>query len=174
MSEPLDWSYRTSEIPEAGLRQSRAASEAERAKVASMLEIVSCEQLTAEFVIRAIGQGHHRLAGTVAGPLTQNCVVTLDPLAQAVEGAFDVEFWPTGKLPESGEDEVEALSAAEIEPIQHGMIDAGRIVFETLAASVDPYPRKAGAQFEGDALSEADDPGDSGPFAALKKFKDRG
>ena len=35
MSEPLDWSYRTSEIPEAGLRQSRAANEAERAKVAS-------------------------------------------------------------------------------------------------------------------------------------------
>ena len=99
MSEPLDWSYRTTEIPEAGLRQSRTATEAERAKVASMLEIVSCEQLSSEFVIRAIGQGHYRLAGKVAAQLTQNCVVTLDPLAQAVEGTFDVEFWPAGKQP---------------------------------------------------------------------------
>lgn len=174
MSEPLDWSYRTTEIPEAGLRQSRAATEAELAKVASSLEIVSCEQLTAEFVIRAIGQGHFRLAGRVAAKLTQNCVVTLDTLAQAVEGSFAVEFWPAGKLPESGEDEVEALSAAEIEPIQRGMIDAGRIVFETLSASVDPYPRKVGAQFEGEELSDAAAPGDSGPFAVLKKLKDRG
>jgi uncharacterized metal-binding protein YceD (DUF177 family) len=174
MSEPLDWSYRTSEIPEAGLRQSRTATEAERAKVANALDIVSCEQLTAEFVIRAIGQGHYRLAGKVAGQLTQNCVITLEPLAQGVEGAFDVEFWPSGKLPEGGEDEVEALSAAEIEPILHGTIDAGRIVFETLSASVDPYPRKAGAQFEGDELSDADELGDSGPFATLKKLKDRG
>jgi hypothetical protein len=66
------------------------------------------------------------------------------------------------------------LSAAEIEPIQHGMIDAGRIVFETLSASVDPYPRRAGAQFEGEELGDAAAPGASGPFAALKKLKDRG
>lgn len=174
MSEPLDWSYRTTEIPEAGLRQSRVATEAERAKVAGTLEIVSCEQLNAEFVIRAIGHGHYRLAGKIAARLTQNCIVTLDPLVQAVEGTFDVEFRPPGKLPESAEDEVEALSAAEIEPIQHGLIDAGRIAFETLSASIDPYPRKAGAQFEGDDPGDAAEPGDSGPFAALKKLKDRG
>ena len=85
----------------------------------------------------------------MAGQLTQNCVVTLEPLAQTVEGAFDVEFWPAGKLPESGEDEVEALSAAEIEPIQHGMIDAGRIVFETLAArrrSLSAQSRRANSR----------------------------
>jgi hypothetical protein len=54
------------------------------------------------------------------------------------------------------------------------MIDAGRIVFETLSASVDPYPRRAGAQFEGEELGDAAAPGASGPFAALKKLKDRG
>ncbi len=54
------------------------------------------------------------------------------------------------KLPESGEEEVEALSAAEIEPIEHGRIDVGRIVYETLSAAIDPYPRKAGAEFAAD------------------------
>jgi uncharacterized metal-binding protein YceD (DUF177 family) len=172
MSEPLNWSYRTTDVPEAGLREKRAATEAERAVVASTLDLVSCERLTSDYVIRAIGQGHYRLAGKVTAQLTQSCVVTLDPVAQSVEGAFDVEFWPVGKLTESSGEEVEALSAAEIEPIERGLIDAGRIVFETLSASVDPYPRKPGVQFEADESVDTNIP--AGPFAALKKLKDRG
>lgn len=172
MSEPLDWSYRTAEIPEAGLRQTRAATEAECAQVAAGLELVSCEGIEAEFALRGLGEGRYRLAGKVVARLTQSCVVTLDPVEQVAEGTFDVEFWPPGELPQSGaEEEVEALSAAEIEPIEHGRIDVGRIVYETLSAAVDPYPRKAGAKFAGE---EAGGPlgGESGPFAALKKLKD--
>ena len=146
MSEALNWSYRTAEIPEAGLRQTRAATEAERAQVATALDVVSCESIEAEFTIRAMGKGHYRLAGKVAARLTQSCVVTLDPLSQRAEGTFDVEFWPAAELPQGGEEEVEALSAAEIEPIEHGRIDVGRIVYETLSAALDPYPRKAGAE----------------------------
>jgi uncharacterized metal-binding protein YceD (DUF177 family) len=172
MSEPLNWSYRTSEVPEAGSREKRAASEQERAMVASTLAIVSCEQLTADFQIRAIGQGRYRLAGKVSAQLTQSCVVTLDPVAQKLEGVFDVEYWPAGKPTETSDDEVEALSAAEIEPIERGLIDAGRIVFETLSASLDPYPRKPGVQFEARDVEGMDAP--AGPFAALKKLKDLG
>jgi uncharacterized metal-binding protein YceD (DUF177 family) len=173
MNEALAWSYRTAEIPEAGLRQTRAATEAERAQVAEGLDAVSCESIEAEFTIRATGKGHYRLAGKVAARLTQSCVVTLEPVAQTAEGTFDVEFCPPAQLPQSGEEEVEALSAAEFEPIEHGRIDVGRIVYETLSAAVDPYPRKAGAEF---ATDEVGGPlvGDNGPFAALKKLKDRG
>ena len=173
MSAPLDWSYRATAIPEAGLREDRVATEDERAQAAAQLEVVSCERLAADFTIRAIGQGHYRLSGKVTAQLTQSCIVTLDPIAQSVVGSFDVEFWPPGKQPESGEDEVEALSAAEIEPIEHGQIDAGRIVFETLSASIDPYPRKPGAEFAPGALGEKPEPNEGGPFAALKKLKDR-
>jgi hypothetical protein len=173
MNAPLDWSYRVREIPEVGLRETRSATATEQASVAAALEILSCEELTARFDIRATGKGHYRLAGKVAAKLTQTCGVTLEPIPQTAEGTFDVEFWPTGSVPEQGEDEVEALSAAEIEPIEHGLIDAGRIVFETLSASVDPYPRKAGAEFQPDALDDPDKPA-GGPFAALQKLKDRG
>jgi uncharacterized metal-binding protein YceD (DUF177 family) len=173
MSEPLTWSYRTTEIPQAGLREDRTATEAENSKVAAELEIVSCERLTSDFAIRAVGHGRYRLSGKVTAQLTQSCVVTLDPIAQSVDGSFDVEFWPTGKLPESGEEEVEALSAAEIEPIEHGQIDAGRIIFETLSASVDPYPRKPGAEFKGAELGDVAAATETGPFAALNKLKDR-
>lgn len=173
MNAPLDWSYRVREIPEAGLRETRSATAAERASVSAALEIVSCEELTARFDIRATGKGHYRLAGKVAAKLTQTCVVTLEPIPQTAEGTFDVEFWPAGSVPEQGEDEVEALSAAEIEPIEHGLIDAGRIVFEALSANVDPYPRKAGAEFQSDAIDDPEPPA-AGPFAALQKLKDRG
>lgn len=173
MNAPLDWSYRVREIPEAGLRETRSATAAERASVAEALEVVSCEELTARFEIRATGNGHYRLAGNVAAKLTQSCVVTLDPIQQSAEGVFDVEFWPVGSVPEQGEDEVEALSAAEIEPIEHGQIDAGRIVLETLSANVDPYPRKAGAEIRSDAINHPEPPA-AGPFAALQKLKDRG
>lgn len=173
MSEALDWSYRVTEIPQAGLRQTREASEAECARLAETLDIIACRRLVSEFTIKATGKGHYRLAGKVAADVTQACVVTLDPLEGHAEGAFDVEFWPPANLPGMPEDEVEALSAAEIEPIEHGRIDVGRIVFETISASIDPYPRKPGAEFRPDEIAGAT-PVSISPFAALKKLKDQG
>ncbi|HWK33385.1 MAG TPA: DUF177 domain-containing protein [Hyphomicrobium sp.] len=167
----LDWSYRTTEIPEAGLRENRDATAEERAALAAELEILSCEKLTAVFSIRATGKGHYRLAGELKGRVTQPCVVTLEPVSEAVEGNFDVEYWPPASMPETGEEEMEALSAAEIEPIEHGRIDAGRIVFETLVASLNPYPRKPGAEFE-ESESEPPSAGGTSAFEALKKLKE--
>lgn len=173
MSEVLDWSYRVTEIPQPGLRQTREATEPERAQLAETLDIIACRRLVSEFTIRATGKGHYRLAGKVTVEVTQACVVTLDPLEGSAAGTFDVEFWPGGDLPEISEDEVEALSAAEIEPIEHGRIDVGRIVFETVSASIDPYPRKSGAEFSPEQASSAPSASIS-PFAALKKLKDQG
>ena len=167
----LDWSYRTTEIPEGGLRENRTATEEERAALAAELEILSCEKLAVSFTIRATGKGHYRLAGQLKGRVTQPCVVTLEPVSEAVEGDFDVEYWPPASMPETGEEEMEALAAAEIEPIEHGRIDAGRIVFETLAASLNPYPRKPGAEFE-ETEPEPPSGGGAGAFEALKKLKE--
>jgi len=169
-TEVLDWSYRTAEIPEHGLRETRAASAAEREQMAIALDVVSCEAIDAEFTVRATGKGRYRVAGKVGARLTQKCVVTLEPIPQKAEGTFDVEYWPPAELPQNGEDEVEALGAAEIEPIEHGRIDVGRIVFETLSAAIEPYPRKQGAEFVPDPDDQT--AGEGGPFAALKKLKD--
>ncbi|MFA5901312.1 MAG: DUF177 domain-containing protein [Hyphomicrobium sp.] len=171
MIEILDWSYRVSEVPEAGLRVTREATDAERARVAEDLEIEACRRLLCEFSIRAIGKGHYRLAGKVTADVTQACIVTLEPVEQTAEGAFSVEFWPTGAIPGTPEEEQEALSAAEIEPIEHGRIDAGRIIFETLATALDPYPRKPGAELGEEHAQPAGSAGLS-PFAALKKLRE--
>ncbi len=172
MSEALDWSYRVTEIPDAGLRQSREATESECARIAEVLDIIACRRLTSDFTIRATGKGHYRLAGKVTADVTQSCVVTVEPVQQVATGDFDVEFWPAGALPDVTADEIEALSAAEIEPIEHGRIDVGRIVFETVSASLDPFPRKPGVEF--DSAQGTAGGATISPFAALKKLKDQG
>jgi uncharacterized metal-binding protein YceD (DUF177 family) len=159
-------------VPEAGLREQRKATPQERAAIVAELGLLGLDSVSAEIAIRAMGQGHYRVKGTVTAQLTQACVVTLEPVAQRVEDSFDVEFWPAGTLPQSGEEEIEVLGSAEIEPIEHGRIDAGRIVFETLSAGIDPYPRAPGAEFA-EPLAPASDQRADSPFAALKKLKDR-
>ena len=100
----------------------------------------------------------------------QSCVITLEPVAARIEETFEVEYWPEGEGgDEGGNDEIAALSAAEIEPMRDGRIDAGRIVFEQLAASLDPYPRKAGVEFEEPASTS--EGGKESPFAVLAKLK---
>jgi hypothetical protein len=166
MTGPLAWSQRVSAIPEGGLAESRAASAAERSAVAEALGIIACDELKADYVIRAIGAGRYRVKGSVAARFTQKCVVTLAPVQQAVAETFDVEFWPS--LPDASDAEVEVLSVPDIEPIEHGLIAAGRVIFDILAASLDPYPRSEGARFEWEATPGA---AESGPFSALKRLK---
>lgn len=172
MTQPLAWSHRISEIPDAGLSVTRTAAPAERPAIAQALDIVSCEAVTADYVIRALGEGRYRMSGRVSAQLTQICVVTLAPIPQTLEESFDVTFWPGGCLPQPGDAEAEVLSIPEIEPIEHGVIEAGRVLFEILSASLDPYPRQAGARFEWEESQNFDEPSQSGPFASLKKLKD--
>ena len=169
MTGPLAWSQRVSAIPEGGLAETRAASAAERSTVAVALGIVACDELKADYVIRAIGAGRYRMKGTVAARFTQECVVTLAPVQQTVAETFDVEFWPS--LPDAGDAEVEVLSVPDIEPIEHGLIAVGRVIFEILAASLDPYPRSEGAPFEWEGAPGASGAADPGPFSALKRLK---
>ena len=173
MSQPLAWTHRVSEIPEPGLRVARAATEAERTALAKALEVVSCEGADAEYTIKAIGVGRYRLSGEVSVRLTQGCVVTLEPLSTKLKEGFEVEFWPPESVPGAPSAEVEVSALRDIEPIEHGTIDAGRIVFETLAAAIDPYPRKEGAALDWrDENDKSSEPGSASPFAKLKTLKE--
>lgn len=171
MTEPLAWSHRVSDIPEGGLREMREASPAERAQILEALGILAFDSLKADYTIRAIGEGRYRMRGKLNARITQECVVTLEPIPQDIAEEFDIEFWPTGTLPEVGDAEVEVLSVPDIEPIAHGRIEAGRLIFEILSTSLDPYPRKADASLAWEGEDGAVPPKDEGPFAALSKLK---
>ena len=60
------------------------------------------------------------------------------------------------------------------EPIKDGRIDLGPLIYETLATSLDPYPKRDGVSFEWSQGAEAPGPErKSSPFAALDRLKPR-
>jgi len=63
--------------------------------------------------------------------------------------------------------------APEPEPIVAGQIAVGRVVFESLAAALEPYPRKPGAVLDWQAPLPADAAATTAtsPFAVLANLK---
>lgn len=175
MTEILDWAHDATDVPERGLDVERRAGAAELAAIATALDLVSCDALDARYRIKPVAGGGYRVTGDLSARLAQRCIVSLEPVAAEVAAPIEVEYRPRheriGARDEREEEgEIEALTAAEIEPLDNGRLDVGRIVFEQLAASLDPYPRKSGVEFEPppEALPGAA-PG--GPFAALGRLK---
>lgn len=169
----LDWVHGATEIPEGGRRFERTATAAERVAVAAELDVLGCRKLTADYKVRPMPGGRYRVEGRVAAEVDQACVVTLEPVTQAIDETFDVTFWPKQQMPEGPTSEREILSEPEIEPMSDGRIEAGRIVFETLAAALDPYPRRPEAEFDWKDPKDAGDASPSSPFAVLKTLKDK-
>lgn len=169
---PLNaWTHAVTDIPEAGLSRERAATAEERDVVADALKLISLEGLKVRYRIDRLAGGAYRLHGSLKSDCQQACVVSLDPVPAHVTDEFDVEFWPDHQ-PDDDAGELPVLGARDVEPLEAGIIDVGRVVYETLAAALDPYPRKPGAQFDwSDAKTE--DPEKVSPFAALAKLKDK-
>ena len=100
----------------------------------------------------------------------QSCVVTLEPVRQAVEASLDLRILDEGGVPADDDPD----SPDEIESAG-GMVDLGEAVAEQLALALDPYPRAAGAELpEFDPPEEPvapEPPAKPNPFAALAKLK---
>ncbi len=169
---PLAWSHDTAEIPERGLKRTRSATEAERAALAAALDLLSCEALDVSYQITPGASGAWHLTGGLDAAVTQACVITLEPVTGRVAETFAVEFRREAPRAAASEGDVEILSAADVEPLEGERIDVGRIVYETLAAGLDPYPRRPDAEFAWtDPRADSSDAA-ANPFAALKKLKD--
>jgi uncharacterized metal-binding protein YceD (DUF177 family) len=166
---PLEWSHETTEIPERGLKRTRSGTEAERAALAKALDLVACDALDVTYQIMPTASGHWQVTGGLDAAVTQSCVISLEPMAARVAETFSVEFRrDPGEA--GGEDEQEILSGHDVEPLVGDRFDVGRIVYETLSAGLDPYPRKEGAAFDWtDPRAGAGD--SANPFAVLKKLK---
>ena len=172
MTDTLAWTEKTTEIPAGGLNRDRAATPTELKQVAEALGILGASKLSVHYRVVAISGGAYRLTGTLAADVEQACVVSLEPVGDNLKAAFEVEFWPDLKPTESDE-EASILNGTDAERLEHGLIPVGRIVYETLSASLDPYPRREGAEFDWqDKAAEKSD--SANPFSALSKLKGQG
>lgn len=152
------------EIPETGLHTEIEATEPVRADLAKLAGLRELPRLSAVFDLTPRGAGVH-VAGQVSARLGQTCVVTLEPIETDFTESIDLVFAPAAQVKakdfKSDEEPPEMLI--------DGKIDLGAIATEFLLLGIDPYPRKAGAEF---APVKADD-GSARPFAALEALKKR-
>jgi uncharacterized metal-binding protein YceD (DUF177 family) len=161
------------QIPEIGMAYELDADQATReamAKIAGLREIMSAHAL---FEVRLRSRGRVHVRGRVSARVGQTCVVTLDPIENEINEAVDLMFAPSDQIrhPEDGandERDKEVDGADQMEPIENGVIDLGRLATDVLYLAIDAYPRKPGAVFEPRVV--AADPEDH-PFASLKALK---
>lgn len=174
---PLVRTIRVDELKE-GEERLVEATPAERAAIAALVDLVALDGLSFAGRFAPRGQGRLALRGTLQAALTQTCVVSLEPLPGTIEVPVEIEFWPRNQIDERAASLEEAASQGTLdwpEPIIEGKIDLGRVVYETLATSLDPYPKRPGASFTWGETMAADAAAgrEPSPFAALARLKPR-
>jgi uncharacterized metal-binding protein YceD (DUF177 family) len=172
MSGELSWDHLVEDIPAAGLTVERTADSEERQRLAAALDLVDVPELRARYHITPLSFGRYELAGELAAVVDQTCVATLEPVRSEVAETYVATYWPPEGMPEPSKGQVALDAEPDPEPIVDGSIDVGRIVFESLAAGIDPFPRVPGAVFEG-PLSTPEAQRPESPFAVLASLKDK-
>jgi uncharacterized metal-binding protein YceD (DUF177 family) len=159
--------HKVSAVPAAGIAVEHDASATERLFLVEALGILAVDRLTVSYRLRPSGDGRFAMTGRVAARVTQACVVTLEPVGEAIDEPIDCTFVPAADANRPQSEEEEALALDDLEPIVGDAIDVGRVVYEVVAAALDPFPRTDGASLaEGGSVSAGSDEGDH-PFAAL-------
>jgi len=154
------------EIPDTGQRFDLLADEAIRAAVAEVAGLRDLPRFEAHFDVTRRGAAGLHVAGKISATVGQNCVVTLEPLANEIEETIDLLFEPSSAAPETerqAEGRRRDMKLDGPEPLIGGVVDLGILSTEFLILGLDPYPRKPGAVFEVSHEGKPDD----GPFAAL-------
>jgi len=154
-----------------GERLDLTADESECSEVARRLGLVSLDRLEAHVAIGRTGDVV-RVEGRLVAALDQSCVVTGDPVAAHVDEPFALLFTPEPK--DGNPDEEIELGEGDCDVVfyEGGAIDLGSAVADSLALSLDPYPRSAGADAalkEAGVLTEEQ----ASPFAVLAGLKTR-
>lgn len=154
-----------------GERLDLIADEAERRAVADRLGLNALDRLEAHVMLSRTGP-LIRAEGRIAASLEQSCVVTGDAVPSHVDEPFAVVFISEPEV-DAADQEVE-LGEEDCDTVFYDgrAIDLGTAIADTLALSLDPYPRTAGAEAalkEAGVLSEKQ----ASPFAALAGLKAR-
>jgi uncharacterized metal-binding protein YceD (DUF177 family) len=152
-----------------GERLDLVADDAECSVIATRLGLPSLERLWAHVTLARTGE-IVRASGRLGAVLEQCCAITDEPVPEHIDEPFELIFMPE-PLNSAPEEEIE-LGESELDVVFHdgAMIDLGGAIADTLALSLDPYPRSAGADAalkEAGVLTEEQ----ASPFAVLAKLR---
>ncbi len=167
MAETINGSFAVSvgfdAIDAAARRYKLTATPDELNAIAERLGVIGATQADGEISLWREGK-RAELRGALNARLTRQCVVTLEPMEEAVKDEFAIRYEPTenGDLDEDAREDDEDIL---IEPMEGESLFLGEVLIQQLAVSMAAHPRSTDA----DALlakygrDEA-----ASPFAALK------
>ena len=157
-----------------GVSREISADASEMAALARRFGLVAIDALRAEITLEPDAADHRvELRGSLTAEVVQSCVVTLEPVANHVEGALAVTYTTA----EDAEEPVRHMAPdADVAPgeddqpewLEGDEIDLGEVVAEHLGLYLDPYPRRPGVVF---SPEDEEDPAQALPFAVLRDLK---
>jgi hypothetical protein len=168
---PVSFKASVTRLPQKGLPVVIEADARQRQALAEAHELVSVEKFRAELLVTGWKRNGVQVSGHVEADITQECVVTLDPVQakinESVEGLFLPEDSKLGRLGFEGGGEilVDAEGPDSPETFSGDTIDVGALAEEFFGLAIDPYPRKPGAALATDGNDDAS----SGPEGPLQE-----
>lgn len=176
-SRSLLYPVNVATLPGRGLRVLLEPGEAERADLARYVGVLSVNTFHGELVFRRWHKNGVAVSGEIRAHVTQECVVTLEPVVNSVSETVERWFVPDGsklarpQLNQEGEWIIDPDGPDVPDPFTGDELDAWEIAMEHLLLGIEPYPRKQGAEFDQQGIGETEDSGSTHrqkPFAGLK------
>jgi uncharacterized metal-binding protein YceD (DUF177 family) len=152
-----------------GERLDLVADEGEQRAIAARLGLGALDRLEAHVTLSRTGP-LVRVEGRIVAALQQSCVVTGEPVAAHVDEPFALLFMPEPESAVPDEDIELGEEDCDVVFYDGAAINLGSAIADTLALSIDPYPRSAAADAalkEAGVLTEEQ----ASPFAALAALK---
>ena len=148
-------------VPVLGSHERIAADEKECAALANRLGLPKLHSLGGFLKAVPWRGGGLKITGTLKAEVDQVSVISLETFTSALEYPIERYFLS----PRAGN-----LTAEEdFDIIEHGIVDLGEILAETMALELDPYPRMEGEIFSD--IEEPLEPAKVSPFTSLSKLK---
>ena len=150
-ASPVSFEANVARLPHKGMPVVIEADAAQRAALAADHGVVSVESWRAELLVEPWKRNGVKVSGEVNAVITQQCVVTLEPLtvtiSEAVSGLYFPEDSKLGRLGfhAAGEVHLDAEGPDSPETFSGDAIDVGALAEEFFGLAIDPYPRSEGA-----------------------------
>lgn len=172
-------------IDRKGVREKIEANTDELSNLASRLNVVSVENLSASIQIEMqADKVTYHVTGTVNGAVTQDSVVSGEPVHTVI--AQDIDAWFADRVRVASfekekqkrentdtDDEYEIRDERDDpEVITDGVIDIGEVAVQFFALGIDDYPRtESETEGSGDYIEVTEDEAKPNPFAKLAELK---
>jgi len=166
---PVTFSANVNRLPEKGMPVVIEADEKQRTALAADHGLLSVESWRADLLVARWKRNGVKVSGRVEADITQECVVTLEPLPTHISEEVSALYFPEdsklGRLGFHAEGEIhlDAEGPDSPESFSGDTIDVGALAEQFFGLAIDPYPRKEGVSLEPAGESGAAEEG-SGPL----------